>query len=120
MRSPYAHALDVSERLNDLLIAHGGQAGEINFSAQRMLCQIAYVTELLPRETGAAHLADTEVLNGFRRQPSARGLFQASVDGGGGLGAQLLEDDGTRQHFKRGITVGQLTWPDPGNNRGKN
>jgi len=120
VRCPDADTFNVSKRLNDRFVAHGGQAGKINFAAQRMLRKVAYVTQLLPRKPGAPHLSDAQVLYALRRQLSACGLFQATINRGGGLGAQLLEDDGPRQHFKRGIAVGQLARPDPGNNRSKN
>ena len=119
MRRPYTHTFDVSERLDHFFVTQAGQAGKINFTADCVLRQIANVAELLPRNSRPPHLSDAQVLDGLRRQLPARSFFQPAVNSGGGFGAQLLKDDGARQHFKTGLAVGHLAWPDPGNNRSK-
>src|SRR5579871_793936 len=120
MRSPYANTFDVSEGFDNLFIAHAGQESKINLATDCVLRQVAYIAELLPRESSPPHLAHTQVLDGLRREWSACSFFQTAIDGSRGFGAQLLKDDGARQHFKAGIAVGHLAGDYPGDNRAKN
>src|SRR5262249_29732798 len=116
---PYADAFDVSKRGDYLLIGHLGQFGEIHLAADGMLGQIADVTQLLTRKTGAPHLAHAQVLDGLRSERASGGFFQAAVDGPRGFAAELLENDGPGQHFKSRLAIRHLAGANTGNNRGK-
>ena len=66
MRRPYADAFDVSERLDHLFIAHAVQPLKIQLAAERVIGQVAYVTELLPGKSGPPHLTHAQVLDRIR------------------------------------------------------
>jgi len=84
---PDAHALNVRQDGDHFVIAHGGQAIEVDFTAERALGQVANVADLLFGEAGAPHLAQAQVLDGLRSDASTRGFFQPAINRPGGLGA---------------------------------
>ena len=97
-----------------------GRRAKSTLPLRCVLGQVAYIAKLLPRESGPPHLSHAQVLYGLRRERSACSFFQPTIDSAGGFGAQLLKDDGARQHFEAGIAVGHLAGAYPGDNRGKN
>src|SRR5262249_52605866 len=115
MRGPFANALDICERGYYFFIRHPVQIGKVNFSREGMLGKIANVADLLPGETRATHLSDTQGLNCFRGNRSSGGFLKTTINRARRLAAQLLKHNGARQRFKTRFAVSDFVGSNAGN-----